>query len=93
MIKPLPIEKTDKRGSRHTLDEYKLNTRKAQSVSGDHSDNEHEEFYLLNGTVEATIGTETTTISEPSYMYVPPGVYRKIVAVTDTQFLFRKWPI
>ena len=94
MIEPLDIQSQDERGTNFELaDDYTLCRKAEGSVSGDHSDNVHEDIYLVSGTIEITIDEKTTTVSIPSHIYVEPQKYRKVTAVTDTLFLVKKRPV
>lgn len=88
MKQEIIIIKEDKRGVVYNCDKLIFVSRKKGTITADHiHDNENEILYLVRGTVEMTIDKETEIINAPAKIYVPSGLYHKMVAVTDIDFL------
>lgn len=55
-----------------------------------HGHEQEEIYYILNGTVEITVGTETQTVQGIAMVYLPSGQPHRLVNVSDAtvQMLF-----
>jgi len=82
-LKELKILKSDDRGAIFDCDKVKFIRRKKCSVSADHSHEDNEILYLVNGEIELTIADETNIISVPTKIVIPPNVYHRILALSD----------
>jgi len=53
------------------------------TISADHTHEEAETLYLVQGEVEITIENETELMKAPSKVVIEEGVYHKLIALTD----------
>lgn len=82
-ISDIPIIKDDDRGIIYRCEPVNYIVRKKGTVSADHTHEEAETLYLVEGEVELTIGEESTKVQAPKMFYVPADVYHKVTALTD----------
>lgn len=87
IFQDLPIIKAEERGTIYSCDKLKFIHRKKNTISADHTHTVVEILYLIFGTIEITVGEETTTLSTPTKIIIPAGVYHKVFALTDFMML------
>jgi quercetin dioxygenase-like cupin family protein len=82
-VEKLVVLKSDERGVIYDCGKLKCIERKKGTVSADHSHDTIEILYLIKGSTELTIGSETETVSAPVRITIPPKMHHKLVALTD----------
>lgn len=60
---------------------------KKGSISADHTHEDSETIYLVNGKIELTIGEETQIVKTPIKFSYAGNVYHKLVALTDIELV------
>lgn len=86
-IQDIPVIKDDERGKIYRCEPVNYIVRKKGTVSADHTHDEAETLYLIEGEIELTIGEEMTKVEAPKMCYVPANVYHKVVASTDIKLI------
>jgi len=86
-IDDIPVIKDDVRGKIYRCEPVNYIVRRKGSISADHTHEEAEQLYLIEGEVELTIGEETTRVKAPKMFHVPENVYHKLVALTDIKLI------
>jgi quercetin dioxygenase-like cupin family protein len=84
-----PVKK-DERGTVYDCDGIMYVERKKGTITADHTHPEGEIIYLLKGRLELTIGKAVQAVDSPARFEVPPGIYHKLVALSDIIFLKSK---
>ena len=79
----IPVEQQDERGFMLECGSMYFISRKAGTVSADHSHPDEERLYLVQGTVDLHVGDEVQTVEAPKQLYFPSAVYHKLIAITD----------
>lgn len=82
-IEPIEIVKQDARGIIYRTGSVNYISRKKGTVSADHTHEEAEVLYIVEGECELTIGKETQNIKAPVKVTIPSGEYHKLIALTD----------
>lgn len=86
-IDDIPIVKEDERGIIYRCVPINYIVRKKGSISADHTHEEAETLFLVEGEIELTIAKETRTVKAPKTFFVPSNVYHKVVALTDIKLI------
>ena len=86
-IEDIPTIKDDDRGKIYRCEPVNYIVRKKGSISANHTHEEAEQLYLIEGEVELTVGSETTQVKAPKMFFVPPNVYHKVKALTDIKLI------
>lgn len=89
-IKKISVIKSDGRGEILDCGEVRAVLRKKGSLSADHSHEDAEVLYLLEGRAEITIGGRRGEVAGPSMIEIEENVYHKIIALTDVIFLYKR---
>ncbi len=84
---PIEISKEDERGIIYRCDPVNYIVRKRGSISADHTHEEVETLYLIEGKGKLTIGGETEEIKAPIKVLIPANEYHKLVAITDIKLI------
>lgn len=82
-IEKIEITKEDERGIIYDCDKVGYIFRKKGTISANHTHEEAEILYLVQGEVELTIEDETEIMKAPSKVKINEGVYHKLIALTD----------
>jgi len=83
----IPIIKHDDRGLIYRCEPVNYIVRKKGTTSADHTHNEAERLYLVEGKVRLTIGNETKNIEAPIKVFIPQKEYHKLLALTDIKLI------
>ena len=86
-IQDIPIIKQDERGIIYRCEPVNYIVRKKGTISANHKHEEAETLYLVEGSVELTIGSETEHIKAPKKFFIPSKEYHKLVALTDIKLI------
>lgn len=86
-IEDIPVLKKDGRGVIYRCEPINYIVRKKGTVSANHTHEEAETLYLVEGKVELTIGKETEIVEAPKKFSVKPNEYYKVVALTDIKLI------
>lgn len=86
-IKEIKITKEDERGIIYNCDKVGFIIRKKGTISADHTHEEAEALYLVNGEVEITVENETALMKAPSKILIEKNVYHKLIALTDIEII------
>ena len=86
-IQDVPIVKQDERGIIFRCEPVNYIVRKKGTISANHTHAEEETIYLVEGSVELTVGAETKKIKAPKKFFVPSNEYHKVVALTDIKLI------
>jgi mannose-6-phosphate isomerase-like protein (cupin superfamily) len=86
-VQSIPVVHRDERGVTYDCDEVGWMVRKQGTVSGEHTHEHGEVFFILKGEAEVTVGHETQAVKAPAKVTVAPLLFHKIVALTDLEFL------
>ncbi len=86
-IEPIKIVKKDERGIIYKTGPANYIARKKGTISANHTHEEAETLYLVEGKVELTIGKETKTLEAPVKVAIAGNEYHKLVALTDIKLI------
>lgn len=86
-IEDIPVLKQDVRGTIFRCEPVNYIVRGKGTISADHTHEEAETLYLIEGKVELTIGEETQTVEAPKKFFIPSNVYHRVVALTDIKLI------
>ena len=86
-IRDIPIIKQDERGIIYRCDPVNYIVRKKGTISANHRHEEAETLYLIEGSVELTIGAETKNIKAPKKFFISSNEYHRLVALTDIKLI------
>ena len=86
-IEDIPILKQDDRGIIYRCEPINYIVRKKGTISANHTHEEAETLYLIEGKVELTIGKETKIVEAPKKFSVKPNEYHKVVALTNIKLI------
>jgi len=64
--------------------------RKKGFASADHEHDGEENFILLEGEAELTIGDKTEKITAPKVVSIPSNIYHKLLPLTDVRVIHKK---
>lgn len=81
------IIKSDHRGIIYDCGKSNFISRKSGTVSADHTHDEPERIYLVEGKIELTIDNETQIVEAPIMFEYGPKVYHKLVALTNIRLV------
>jgi len=82
-IEKIKITKEDERGIIYNCDTVGFIIRKKNTISADHTHNEAETLYLVQGEAELTVEDEVVVIKTPAKVVIGSNAYHKLVALTD----------
>ena len=83
----IPIVKEDERGIIYDCGKVGYIFRKQRTISANHTHEDAETLYLVEGKVELTIGDETQEVEAPIKIEIPSNVYHKLLALTDIRMV------
>ncbi len=86
-IQEIPIIKHDERGIIYRCEPVNYIVRKKDTISADHTHDEAETLYLVEGKVELTIGKETKNVEAPIKVFIPSKEHHKLIALTDIKLI------
>ena len=86
-IQDIPIIKDDDRGKIYRCEPVNYIVRKKGTISADHTHEEAETLYLVEGEIELTIGEESTKVQSQKMFHIPANVYHKVIAITDIKLI------
>ena len=86
-IKEIEILKQDNRGIIYRCSPVNYIVRSKGTISADHTHEEAETIYLIEGKVKLTIGKETKSIGAPKKFLIPANEYHKLIALTDIKLI------
>ena len=86
-IEEIPVVKQDERGTIFRCEPVNYIVRKKGTISADHTHEEAETLYLVEGKAELTIGKETKTVEAPVKVFIPEKEYHKLVSLTDIKLI------
>ena len=89
-IQNIPVLKSDERGSIFDCGDYHLVMRKEGSISANHSHEDPERLYLIEGEAKLTVNDETKVVKAPVMIDIYTNEYHKIDAVTDVIFIYKR---
>ncbi len=84
---PIKILKHDNRGIIYRVGQVNYIIRERGAISADHTHEEAETIYLVEGKGQLTIGEETKIIEAPIKVLIPSNEYHKLVAITDIKLI------
>lgn len=90
MLTNISIIKQDERGTIYDCEKLNVVIRKKGSISANHSHEEKEIMYLIQGKIELTLGNETKIIEAPTKITTESNEYNKILALTDMILLYER---
>ena len=82
-ITELRTIKSDERGIIYDCDKLNTIKRKKGTINANHTHEDPEILYLVEGKVELTIGKETKVVSSPVKIEIESLQYHKLMALTD----------
>lgn len=86
-VKGIPIHWQDGRGIIYDCDKVKLIVRGKGTTSADHTHEQAEVLFLIDGEVVLTVGEKTENVKAPCRISLSPNIYHKLVALTDIKIL------
>jgi quercetin dioxygenase-like cupin family protein len=86
-IKKLQIVKSDERGIIYDCGKVGFIIRSKGTISADHTHEEPEILYLVEGRATLTIGKEVSEVEAPVEIEISGNVYHKLVALTDIRIV------
>ncbi len=86
-INDIKVLKQDERGTIYRCNPVNYIVRRKGTISADHTHEEAETLYLVEGKVELTIGKETENVEAPIKVFIPSNEYHKLIALTDIKFI------
>lgn len=86
-IDDIPIFAQDDRGIIYRCEPVNYIVRKKGTISADHTHEEAETLYLIEGKIELTIDKGTETVEAPKMFFIPSNMYHKVVALTDIKLI------
>ncbi len=89
-FKDIPIIKSDERGTIFDCDQLRVVMRKKGTISANHSHEDPEILYLIQGEAEFTIDAETEKIIAPVMIEIEENRFHKIVALSDIILLYKR---
>ncbi len=84
---PIEILKEDKRGIIYRCDPVNYIVRKKGTTSADHTHEEAETLYLIEGKGRLTVGDKTQEIEAPIKVLILAREYHKLIATTDIKLI------
>ena len=87
MVEEISIIKSDECGTIYDCGKVNLIVRKKGSVSADHSHEDLERLYLIEGKIELTIDKNIEEVIAPAKIEIPSNAYHKILALTDVKLI------
>ncbi len=89
-IKNIPTIKSDERGSIFDCHELRAVVRKKGTISANHSHDDPEIMYLLQGKVELTIDNEIKDVEAPVMIEIQKESFHKVFALSDIILLYKR---
>lgn len=86
-IDDIKVLKQDERGTIYNCKPVNYIIRKKSTVSADHTHEEAETLYIVEGKVELTIGKDTKNVQALVKVFIPPNEYHKLIALTDIKLI------
>ena len=86
-LENIKIIRSDERGAIYACGQSSFIIRKKGSTSANHTHEDPETTYLVEGRIELTIGNETQIIEAPTLFKIDPNEYHKVVALTDIKLI------
>ena len=86
-IDDVKVLKEDERGTIYRCTPVNYIVRKKGTVSANHTHEEAETLYLLEGKVELTISKETKNVKAPIEIFIPSNEFHKLMALTDIKLI------
>lgn len=83
----IPVVKEDERGIIYDCGKVGYIFRKQGTISADHTHEDAETLYLVEGKVKLTVGDETQEVEAPVKIEIPSNVYHKLIALTDIRIV------
>lgn len=82
-IEKIKVLKEDERGIVYRCDPVNYTARKKGTISADHTHEEKETIYLVEGKVELTIGKGIQNVESPAKFLILKNEYHKLIVQTD----------
>ncbi|MCK5413466.1 MAG: cupin domain-containing protein [Candidatus Pacebacteria bacterium] len=82
-IEKIKITKEDDRGIIYDCDKVGYIFRNKGTISANHTHEEAETLYLVQGKIELTIKNKTEIVKAPIKVRIEKNVYHKLIALTD----------
>ena len=89
-IQDIPIVKSDDRGVIYDCGEYHLVVRKKGTLSANHSHEDQERIYFIQGEAGILSKDETRTVKAPVMIDINANEYHRIFAVSDVIFIYKR---
>ncbi len=87
MINEIQLIKSNEDGAIYDCGKVKLIIKKEGSVSADHSHQEAESLFLIDGNAEITLDKDIKKVSSPISIDIPSNIYHKILALTNIKLI------
>lgn len=83
----IPIAKEDERGIIYDCGKVGYIFRRQGTISANHTHEDAETLYLVEGKAELTVGEETQEVEAPIKIEIPSNGYHKLIALTDIRMV------